>query len=108
MGRFIFPKGGVGDDVPEREVHCSKSARICKAKIILIRQNYFASNINSGSRCTNSDNNAQCGSIPKQGQGPTFLPMGPLSNTANDYKSPVSPEAEVTRYYWIVPIDLEE
>lgn len=52
-------KGGGGVNVPEREVHCSKSARICKAKIILIRQNYFASNINSGSRCTNSDNNAQ-------------------------------------------------
>lgn len=64
--------------MPGREVHCCKSARICKGKMILIRHNYFSSNINSGSCCTNMDTanshfQVKRGSIPEQGQGPTVL-----------------------------------
>lgn len=76
--------------MPGRAVFCCKSTRIYKGKIILIRHNYFPSNVNSGSCCTKTDTvtshfQLKTGSILKKGQG---LPvhLGPLANS-KDYES---------------------
>lgn len=75
--------------MPGKEVHCCKSARICKGKIILIRHNYFSSNINSGSCCTNMDTaNSQSLSSEERehsraGARPDSSHMGWLSHTVN-------------------------
>lgn len=90
--------------MPGREVGCCKSARICKGKIILIRHNYFPSNINSGSCCINTDIRndhikVKSSSIPKHGHGPTLLHRGPRSNTKMIQVPSVRQPAEITGSY---------